>query len=260
MHAIMRHSLAGAAIAAALFATSAPLCAAENDDRIESAFRQTYVYRTYLADDAIRIHARDGVVTLTGTVLDEIHKALARSTAARLAGVVRVDNQLVVENEVIANADAAIVRRVVLALQFHRDVTPLGTIVEAKNGFVTLKGEAHDPAQRRLTTAYAAAVTGVKGVQNEMTVATTLEPSMIASGLEPLDDDTISSQLETILLTDPVTSTVDVRVATKKGEVTLTGQAQNAAQYELIRKIASSIRGVTSVKDQMTIEGMPRAY
>ena len=252
------HLLAVAVVTATLFLTGTTLWAAEGDDRIEPAFRQTYVYRMYLKDDAIQVGVKGGVVTLTGVVLDEIHKALARSAVAKLPGVVRVENQLTVETEVVASTDAALVRKVVLAIQFHRDVMPNGTIVEVKDGYVTLKGKAHDPAQKKLTTEYATAVRGVKGVQNEMTVATTLEPSSITSGLPPLDDDTITSQIETILLVDPAIRPVDVRVLTKNGEVTLTGQTQNAAQYELIVKIVSSVRGVTSIKNQMTIEGVPR--
>ena len=46
-----------------------PLWAARNEDaRIVSAAKQTYVYRTYLKNDDIKIQAEDGVVTLKGEV------------------------------------------------------------------------------------------------------------------------------------------------------------------------------------------------
>jgi len=67
-----------------MFVTGTPLRASEDDARIAASFRQTYVYQTYLKQDTIRVEAKDGVVTLTGTVADDSHKALAQETVARL--------------------------------------------------------------------------------------------------------------------------------------------------------------------------------
>ena len=71
----------------AVFVVSAPLRASEADDGIESSFKQTYVYKTYLSGDSVKADAENGVVTLTGTVADESHKALAQETATSLPGV-----------------------------------------------------------------------------------------------------------------------------------------------------------------------------
>ena len=43
-------------------------------------------------------------------------------------------------------------------------------------------------------------------------------------------------------------------VSTREGEVTLTGTAKNAAEKSLVTKLVSDIQGVTSVKNQMTVE------
>jgi len=72
------YHLAFMAAAAAMFVTSSPLRASDVDDKIESSFKNTYVYKMYLKDDAVKASAKDGVVTLTGTVAEESHKALAR--------------------------------------------------------------------------------------------------------------------------------------------------------------------------------------
>ncbi|MGZ5515138.1 MAG: BON domain-containing protein, partial [Candidatus Aminicenantales bacterium] len=44
------------------------LAAQDVDRRIESTFKSSYVFKTYLQGDNIQIHSQDGVVTLTGTV------------------------------------------------------------------------------------------------------------------------------------------------------------------------------------------------
>ena len=98
--------LARALAAAVVFAAGASAQAAEIDAAIAPAFKQTYVYRTYLADSAIQTESQDGVVTLTGTVNEEAHKMLAEEIVLGLPGVVRVDNQLATPSETAAeNAD-----------------------------------------------------------------------------------------------------------------------------------------------------------
>ena len=57
-----------------------PLFASETDDRIESAVRQSYVFKNYLIGDNVNIHSNHGVVTLTGTVSAEPFKLLAEET------------------------------------------------------------------------------------------------------------------------------------------------------------------------------------
>src|ERR1043166_255417 len=56
-----------AVAAAVVFATNSPLRASETDDRIESSFNKTYVYKTYLKDEKIKISSKDGAVTLSGS-------------------------------------------------------------------------------------------------------------------------------------------------------------------------------------------------
>ena len=60
-----------------LLALSVPVHASKMDDRIESSARKSYVFKTYLQGDDIKIESRDGAVTLTGIVSGEYHKSLA---------------------------------------------------------------------------------------------------------------------------------------------------------------------------------------
>lgn len=246
--------IAYAAVAAALFAIATPLCASEADDAVEASFKKSYVYRTYLNGDAVKAKAVDGVVTLTGTVADESHKSLAQDTAASLDGVARVDNKLETTAEVAAdNADGWIVRKVKLALLFHRNVNAIGTSVEATDGVVTLKGEASSDAQKELTSAYAKDIEGVKDVKNDMTVAAAQVPTVQSVG-EKLDDASITAQVKQALLTHRSTNSVKTKVETRGGKVTLTGIAKNAAEKALVGKLVADIQGVTDVNNEMTVE------
>ena len=160
--------------AVALMAISAPVHASKTDDRIESSARKSYVFKTYLKGDDIKIESKDGVVTLTGIVAEESHKALAKETVAGLPGVKSVDNRLEVKGAPpTANSDAWLKEKVKTTLLFHRSVSASKTEVDVKDGIVTLRGNATSQAQKELTTEYAKDVEGVKDVKNEMTVSKT---------------------------------------------------------------------------------------
>ena len=159
-------------LAVALVVVSVPALASQTDDRIESSAKQSYVFKTYLKGDAIKIESKDGVVTLTGTVAEEPHKALAQETVASLPGVKSVDNRLELKGTpATESADALVSARVKTALMIHRNLSAIKPDVHVKDGIVTLRGEATSPAQIDLTTEYIKDVEGVKDVKNEMTVS-----------------------------------------------------------------------------------------
>ena len=61
-----------------LLLTRGPVHASEEDGRIESSTRKSYVFKTYLKGEDIKIRAEDGVSTSTETVADDSSKSLAR--------------------------------------------------------------------------------------------------------------------------------------------------------------------------------------
>jgi hyperosmotically inducible protein len=127
------HSAALMAAAFALLVISVPVYASNMDVGIESSARKSYVFKTYLKDDDIKIQSKDGAVTLTGTVAQEPHKALAQETVASLPGVKSVDNRLELKGEPGArSADALVSARVKLELLSHRNLSATKTDVQVK--------------------------------------------------------------------------------------------------------------------------------
>jgi osmotically-inducible protein OsmY len=169
--------VAGAlAFVAVLVFTGGAVRASERDDRIESSFKKTYVYNTYLKDEDIQISSKDGAVTLSGAVADETHKPMAQGVAGGLPGVTSVDNRITVKGERPAkSSDTWISVRVKAALLYRRNVSATKTRVYVKDGIVTLKGVAASQAQKDLTGEYAKKIDGVKGVRNEIVASKGLQ-------------------------------------------------------------------------------------
>lgn len=251
-HPKLHTTLAAAAIA--LLIHAAPLAASEADDRIESSFKKSFVYKTYLKDDAVSIDAKDGVVTLTGTVVEDGHKGLAQETAGGMPGVTRVDNQLTTKGDAAnAKSDSWMASKIRMALVFHRNVHAGRTVVEVKDGVVTLKGPASSLAQKELTAEYAKDIDGVKEVRNEMTVLAAPDaPERSAD--EKVDDASIIAQVKTALQAHRSTSSLKAKVEARSGEVTLTGICRNDAEKSMVTKLVTDIQGVTSVQNQMTVD------
>ena len=133
--------------AVALLAFSATVYASK-DSRIESSAKKSYVFKTYLQNDDIKIQSKDGAVTLTGTVSEESHKSLAQETVAGLPGVKSVDNKLEVKGTPPAkNSDAWVTTKVKTMLLFHRNVSAM-TEVNTTDGIVTLQGKATQPGAK----------------------------------------------------------------------------------------------------------------
>jgi osmotically-inducible protein OsmY len=126
------------------------------------------------------------------------------------------------------------------------------TEVNTKGGIVTLQGEATSQAQKDLTTEYAKDVDGVKDVKNEMVVSAPAKKTQTAG--DQIDDASITGLAKMTLLYHRSTSGLNTSVTTKNGVVTLTGKAKNAAEKELATKYVNDVKGVKSVKNQMTIE------
>lgn len=239
--------------AIAFLVTGLPALASKIDAGIESSARNSFVFRTYLKGDKVKVKSREGIVTLSGTVNQESHKALAEKTVENLPGVKSVDNRLELKGDRPAkNSNEWIALKVKTALLFHRSVSATNTRVYVEEGIVTLRGEAANEAQRELTTEYAD-VEGVREVRNEMTVANAPENAK-QSMKEKIDDASITAQVKLALLIHRSTSAVKTSVATREGIVTLSGRAQNAAEKDLVTKLTSDIIGVRSTVNNMRVK------
>ena len=239
---------------ASLFLFNVRLFASMTDDRIESSAKQSYVFKTYLKGDDIKIQSKDGAITLTGIVLEESRKGLAKETVPGLPGVISVDNRLEVKGaSPTPNSDAWLRDKVKATLLYHRNVRGFKTEVNVKDGIVTLQGEATSQAQKELTAEYAKDVEGVKDVNNLMIVSQTSTNTKTTIG-EDIDDASITAQVKMTLLYHRSTSALNTKVETKRGVVTLYGKAGNAAELNLATKFANDINGVNGVNNRMTIE------
>jgi osmotically-inducible protein OsmY len=244
LHHILVSSLI-AASSVSLFASS------DIDRKIEDAAKASYNFRTVL-ENKVTVKADEGIVTLTGIVADKDLKSIADDTVSNLPGVLRVDNQITLDPALKEHSDAWIAWKLHYQLLVHANVSYGDTKVAVKDGVVTLTGTAENLAQKELTGEYAKDIDWVKSVKNELVInASAAKPDTIG---QSIDDASITSQVKYALFTHKSTSALKTKVTTTDGVVVITGEAANDAEKSLVGKLASNIRGVKSVTNDMTVK------
>lgn len=238
---------------------------AETDRRIEDAAASSYNFRAVLQKQ-ITVRARDGVVTLTGTVRNREEKALAEDTVRALPGVVSVDNQLDTATPEAARADGWIELKLRALLLVHGKVSAAHTRIAVHDGVVTLTGRADSPEQRALTETYARGIEGVKAVVNRLDVpspgsavagdgGTPLAAPRRAVSTTPIPapvDDAIAVQVRRALLLHGFTGPPP-SVEAHDGVVVLRGAIGSEAEKASMSSIARGIPGVLSVTNRMIV-------
>ena len=239
-------------ISALLVFIAAPialLASSVTDRKIEDAAKASYNYQTVL-EDHVKVKAKDGVVTLSGTVQDRDERELAVDTVENLPGVLSVNNEIKVESAYPEKSDGWMAIKIRSRLLVKANVSAATTKVVVTDGNVVLSGTADNIAQKDLTAVYAKDIDGVKSVQNEIVVKDS-SPSTIG---EKIDDASITSQVKYALLSHRATSAVKTKVTTNEGVITITGEASSAAEKSLVSKLAGDVRGVKSVNNSMTVK------
>jgi hyperosmotically inducible protein len=226
--------------------------ASTSDRQIEDAANSSYNYRAVL-NESVKAHSDNGVVTLTGTVQDRDQKALAEDTVRNLPGVTSVIDKIDVQSEPAEHSDGWIAMKIRGELLVHANVSATATKVDVNNGVVLLTGTVDNAAQKDLTEAYVKDVNGVKSVTNDLVVKEPGAENNNGTMSETMDDASITSQVKYTLLTHRSTSAVKTKVTTKDGVVMVSGDAASDAEKDLVSKLASSIRGVKSVDNEMVV-------
>ena len=152
--------------------------AVSSDARLITKVKATLLFHRSVSASGTEVDVKDGIVTLRGNAENQAQKELTTEYAKDIDGVKDVKNEMIVLNtsqnkpqttgEVLD--DASITAQVKMALLFHRSTSALMTTVETKLGVVTVDGKADNQAEKELVSKLVNDITGVKGVNNRMTI------------------------------------------------------------------------------------------
>jgi hyperosmotically inducible protein len=107
-----------------------------------------------------------------------------------------------------------------------------------------------------LSTALAGVFTGFVVGCSQSSDSTGTPPASTTIGTE-IDDSVISARVKSALLADPDIKGFDFKIATRKGEVQLSGFVDNQSQLERALTVTQAVQGVKNVDNKVSLKGAP---
>lgn len=145
--------------------------------------------------------------------------------------------------------DSIVSASVRAALLADPDIKGFDFKVETRKGEVQLSGFVDKQTQIDLAVTVAGTVTGVKSVQNNVS----LQSKAPTIGGK-VDDTLITTKAKAALMADESIKSLDIGVITRQGEVQLSGFVNNQSQIDSAIALVSGIAGVSHVSNEMSIK------
>ncbi len=191
----------------------------------------------------IGVTAKDGVITLTGTVDSYAKKIEAEHAAKNVAGVTVVVEKIdIVYGTSSLTTDNEIAKEVLSALKWKWEVPSDKIKVKIEKGWVTLEGELKWNFQKEAAKSAIKNLTGVLGVSNDITIKSESQDAVE----ENLIRDAISRNWSF--------NNKDIHVKVDGTRVTLSGIVDSLYQKDEAARIAWNAPGVWSVDNELVVE------
>jgi osmotically-inducible protein OsmY len=190
----------------------------------------------------IGVTAKDGVVTLTGSMDAYADKMIAERVAKRVYGVKAVANDIEVKIPGISQrTDADIAAAALNALKWDSTIPEDRIKVTVRSGWVTLEGQVDWWYQKQTAETIVRNLTGVTGLTSNISMKSRAKPGDIKRKIE----DAFKRNAE-----------LDARrvsVETRDGKVILHGNVGSWAEREQAEKATWAAPGVSEVENHLTV-------
>jgi osmotically-inducible protein OsmY len=214
----------------------------KNDLQLQADVLEELRWEPSVDAPGIGVAAKDGIVTLTGTVPTYSQSVAAVQVAERVHGVKGVANEINVRlNENGGPDDAALAKAAVEALNWRTTVPDERVKVTVSKGWITLEGDVDWYFQRASSEDAVRHLHGVRGITNRIQItpkATSTE---------------VRSLIESAFRRNAELDAQRVRVETRDGNVVLRGDVRSWAERQQAERSAWAAPGVTQVENHLVV-------
>ena len=216
----------------------------KSNSDLQKDVQEAIKWEPLLSVAEIGVTAKDGVITLTGTVDSYWKKTEAEEAAKNVAGVKAVVEKIEIKftNNSFKKDDNDIATDVLNAYQWNVEVPRDKVKVKVEKGWVTLEGELEWNFQKEAAKDAVRDLLGVAGVTNNITIKADTQ------------DEIERKDIESALERNWSLSDREIKVKVSGTKVTLTGKVDSWYQKSEAARIAWKARGVWSVENDLVVE------
>jgi osmotically-inducible protein OsmY len=194
-------------------------------------------------DRKIGVIVHDGVVTLTGEVSHYSGRWVAEDIAKRVGGVRAIADEIQVKLPLTGvRNDTEIAEAAANALRWHVATTSMQINPVVKDGWITLSGEVQWGFQKKATENAVRNLIGVKGVSNNIHVASKL-----------MAED-VKQKIEEAFKRNALLEARGIEVKVDNATVVLQGHVHTWQEHEDAARAAWAAPGVANVENRLALQ------
>ncbi|HEX5959887.1 MAG TPA: BON domain-containing protein [Rhodanobacteraceae bacterium] len=214
-----------------------------NDKELRQLVIDELEYEPSIDAADIGVAAENGVITLSGYVTDYTQKTTAERAAWRVKGVKGIAQKIEVRLAGDKKRNDDEIAQRALSILAWKAVVPLDSVrVRVSDGWVTLSGSVNWNYQRWNAEKEVRRLGGVKGVINDITLATAAQSGDVRRRIQDALKRHAEIQAELVR--------VDIR---NDGTVRIDGRVDNWSEKQAVERAVWSAPGVRMVEDRLTI-------
>jgi len=215
----------------------------KTDEVLQKQVQDAIKWEPLLNAAEIGVIAKQGVVTLTGSVDSYAKKLEAENAAKNVAGVKAIVEKIEIKfNGGGSKGDNEIAREIISAFNWNWAVPDDKIKVKVENGWITLEGEVKWNYQKETASRVVSNLMGVKGVSNDIVIK-----SETADQIEKKD-------IEDALVRNWSIDSENIQVKVVDDKVTLSGTVHSLYQKDEAGQIAWNARGVRTMHNELVVE------
>jgi osmotically-inducible protein OsmY len=215
----------------------------KNNSELQKDVQDSIKWEPLLNAAEIGVTAKDGIVTLSGTVDSYTKKLEAENAAKNTAGVNALVEKIKVKfGDSWQKDDNEIATEILNAYKWNWEIPNDKVKVKVEDGWVTLEGQLEWNFQRETAQNLVNIQSGVKGVTNNISIKSETHDAIEKKDIEDALDRNWSIDRE------------DIHIKVAVNKVTLTGTVSSYYQKDEAERIARNAPGVWSVVNDLVVE------
>ena len=216
----------------------------KTDSQLQKDVMAQLVWEPLLRSAEIGVSAKDGVITLSGSVDSYAKKSEAEDAAKKVVGVKAVVEKIEVKyaSTWAKKDDGDVAAEIVSAFKWNWEVPADKVKARVEKGWVTLEGEVEWNSQSDAATKAVRSLLGVTGVSNNIKIKS------------QTDDAIESADIESALSRNWSTADNEIGVRVSGHTATLSGTVDSWYQKDEAARIAWNAPGVWMVENNLAVD------